>query len=139
MKRELYCWTAFGIFLWAWALLSVFSGCASVVNAVRDGHPNRKEMPVTPGSTAVMQAGGSIIDENHDGIVTVPRGAGAFRPNRGRLEKGGYMIGLVKGRINWWILGNVVYGGPIGVGGDLIGGGGFNPTVFYLATPTSTK
>ena len=136
MKRELYCWTMVGIILWGLALLS---GCASVVNAVRDGHPNRKQMPVTPGATAVMHTGGSIVDEDHNGIVTVPRGAGAFRPNRGRLEKDGYMLAVIQGRINWWILGNIVYGGPIGVGGDLIGGGGFNPKVVYLATPTSTK
>lgn len=116
-----------------------FSGCASVVNSVQSGHPNRKELPVTPGSTAVMHAGGKIADEDHDGIVTVPRGAGPFRPNRGRLEKDNYMIGVVQGRVNWWIAGNYIYGWIPGLVIDLAGGGGFNPHVVYLPAPTSTK
>jgi hypothetical protein len=130
MKAELCCWAAIGLLLWGWALLS---GCASVVSTVSDGHPNRKEILVTPGATAVMHAGGSITDENHDGLVTVPRGAGAFRPNRGRLERDGYMTAVIQGRVNWWILGNVLYGGPLGLGGDFIGGGAYSPTVVYLA------
>jgi hypothetical protein len=46
------------------------------------------------------------------------------------------MTAVIQGRVNWWILGNVVYGGPLGLGGDFIGGGAYNPTVVYLAEPT---
>ena len=86
-----------------------------------------------------MHAGGSIVDENRDGSSTVPRGAGPFRPNRGRLEKDNYMIGVVQGRVNWWIAGNYIYGWIPGLITDLAGGGGFNPHVVYLNVPTSTK
>ena len=48
------------------------------------------------------------------------------------------MIAVVQRRLNWWLFGNVLYGGPIGLGIDFVGGGAYNPTVVYLAESTKT-
>ena len=135
-KDELGYWIVVGVIAWWIALFS--AGCASVVSSVGDGHPNRKEMPLTPGATAITLAG-TYPDSDGNGIVKIPRGAGAFRPNTGRVEKDGYMTGVVQRRINWWVLGNGVYGGFPGLVVDFAGGGAYNPTVVYLAKPESTK
>ena len=116
-------------------ILAVFlSGCASFVSSLTDQHPNRKEVPITPRATAITLAG-IYPDSDGDGIVRIPRGAGPFRPNVGRVEKDGYMTAIVQRRVNWWIVGNVVYGGPIGLIGDFVGGGAYDPKIFYLALP----
>ena len=111
-------------------------GCATVTSSLSEGHPNRKEIPVTPGATVTTLAAGAITDEDHDGVVRIPRGAGPFRPNVGRVEKDGYMTGVVRGRVNWWIGGNWVYGGFPGLIVDLADGAAYSPTVVYLDQPT---
>jgi hypothetical protein len=114
-------------------------GCASFTSSLSEGHPNRKEIAVTPGATVVTLAKGAIVDEDRDGLVIVPRGAGPFRPNVGRVEKDGYQIGVLQRRMNWWIAGNWVYGGFPGLFIDFIDGAAYSPTVVYLSNPVSMK
>lgn len=123
------------------ALSFLLTGCASIVSTMTDGHPNRKEIPVPPGSTVITLADGAVADGDKDGIVEVSRGAGAFRANAGRVEKDGYMLAIVQRRVNGWIVGNFLpYNGIIvGLGVDFIGGGAYNPTVVYVSPPEPIK
>lgn len=85
-----------------------------------------------------MLDGGRIIDGDEDGIVEIPRGAGPFRSNVGRVENDkDVMIGVVRGGVTPWVLGNFLpYNGVIlGFIIDFAGGGAFSPKyvpVYYL-------
>ena len=117
-------------------LAGLLSGCASFISGISEGHPNRKEIYVPPGATAVTLAVGAQEDSDHDGSIKIPRGAGPFRSNVGRVEKDGYVIGVVRGRVNWWIAGNFVYGGAPGAIVDFADGAAYNPQIVYLVEPT---
>ena len=82
-------------------------------------------------------------------ILSVPRGAGPFRPNRGRIDiefdpRAANTSASVEIRVvphfNWWVLGNILYGGPVGAIADGIGGAMWNPlmqkTVTFHGLPT---
>ena len=118
------------------SLAALLTGCASFVSGVTDGHPNRKEIYVPPGSTAITLAAGAQEDSDRDGAIKIPRGAGAFRANAGRIERDGYMTAVIQRRLNWWIAGNWFCGGFPGLGIDFLDGAAYNPTVVYLAEPS---
>ena len=119
-------------------LAGLFSGCASIVSSLSESHPNRKEISITPGATAITLAG-IYPDNDKNGLVEIPRGAGVFRPNTGRVEKDDYMIGHVAGRLNWWIAGNYFYGYIPGLIVDFVSGGAYSPKVVYLKVPEPVK
>jgi hypothetical protein len=101
-------------------------GCASVVSQVSDGHPNRDRVPVPPGSRAVMMTG-TYEDDDWDGWLELPRGAGVFKRNNGIIQANdGSVVGYIEGNINPWVFGNVIYGGPLGAIGDAAIGGGWD-------------
>ena len=120
-------------------LAGLLSGCASFISSLSEGHPNRKEIYVPPGATAVTLAVGAQEDSDHDGSIKIPRGAGPFRSNVGRVEKDGYVIAVVRGRINWWIAGNYYCGYIPGLVTDFAGGAAYNPKVVYLMEPTKVS
>jgi hypothetical protein len=118
------------------ALILALSGCASFISTLSDRHPNRKEIPVPSGATVTTLAGGAVIDGDRDGMVTVPRGAGAFRGNAGRVEVDGKMVGVVQRRVNGWIIGNWLYGGFPGLAVDFVGGAAYDPKVVLVKETT---
>lgn len=107
-------------------ILIALQGCASVVSTFSDGHPNRDQVPITPGSRAVMLTG-TYADADWDGWVTLPRGAGAFKPNNGIIQdRDGKVLGYIEGRPTPILLGNVIYGGIPGALGDCAIGGAWD-------------
>jgi hypothetical protein len=113
-------------------------GCASFVSTLSDGHPNRKTIIVPPKSEVITLAAGR--EYTTSGLVEIPRGAGPFRSNVGRVEKDEKVIALIQRRFNGWTLGNLLpYNGIIiGFGIDFLGGAAYSPKVVYIA-PTSVK
>lgn len=101
-------------------------GCASVVSTISNGHANRDRVPITPGSRAVMMTG-TYADADWDGWVELPRGAGAFRHNNGLIQdRDGEVLGYIEANPNPWLIGNIVYGGPLGLVGDCVIGGAWD-------------
>ena len=120
-------------------------GCASVVSKITDRHPNEKavDIPYLPASESGKGIKGNGYfhqtadkDRVPNGRVawrymtTVKRGNGPFRGNRAKVyTKDGKLIALIEPRLNPNILGNIFYGGPLGVIADFAIGGAYSPTV----------
>jgi len=113
------------------------SGCGSLVSVVSNGHPNRTDIVVPPGSTAITLADGRIVDGDEDGVVEISRGAGPFRSNSGRVENNkDETIGVIRSGVTPWVLGNLLpnNGVVLGFGTDFIGGGAFAPKFIPLTS-----
>lgn len=61
-------------------------------------------------------------------FIEIPRGDGPFRGNHGYVvDSKGIWIADIRPGVNWWIMGNIVLGGPLPWIFDLVSGGAFEP------------
>ena len=91
-------------------VMSCFSGCAAVIKGKRD------RVPVPVGTKAVMTTG-TYDDFDRDGFVEVPRGHGFLKGNSGIvLNDNQETVGLIEPRVNGFFFGNILFGGPVGIG-----------------------
>lgn len=117
-------------------------GCATVVNTITDGHPNRQKFLTMPDveiyeSTVCVRSGKMVRTEGvpfKDFLeVSVHRGDGVFRPNllclSGRDEF--YPSRWSGGRLNPWIIGNIIYGGVFGIIVDGLTGAMWEPNIVW--------
>lgn len=103
-------------------------GCASVRNAIVDGHPNRKTISA-PLPTQVNTAADGYASHPATRFA-ISRGNGVFRGNHGWISNsGGNVIATIDPKLNPWILGNIIYGGIPGFLIDGFTGAMWDPKV----------
>jgi hypothetical protein len=117
-------------------------GCATVVNTITDGHPNRQKL-ITASDVAIYESTICIRSAKMIPTIGVPdgdftkvivhRGDGAFRPNyiclSGRPEFS--PLRWSGGRLNPWIIGNIIYGGVFGILVDGLTGAMWEPNIVW--------
>ena len=118
------------IWLGALSALTLSSGCATIV----DGRTADITLQSTPTNAIVTvrdDEGATVAQTMTPGVVTLKRGRKWLRPARytATFEKPGYVAveTPLKPKLNPWTLGNLVVGGPIGLGVDAASGALWRP------------
>ena len=110
--------------------LTLTSGCATIVNG-RSADVTLQSTPPDALVTVRDDQGVVIAQTTTPGKVTLKRSQKFLRPAHytATFEKPGYEIAEapIKPKINPWVLGNVVLGGPFGLGVDLASGALWRP------------
>ena len=100
------------------ALCAILSGCATIVARTS------QEITITsvPEGASVKinnKAGAAVHSGNTPMTVTLKKGRGYFKPEsyRVHIEKDGYRTQdfYVRGEVNGWYFGNIIFGGLIGL------------------------
>jgi uncharacterized protein YceK len=120
----------------------VLTGCASIMSTITDGGPNRQKL-ITASDVAIYESTICIRSAKMIPTIGVPdgdftkvivhRGDGAFRPNyiclSGRPEFS--PLRWSGGRLNPWIIGNIIYGGVFGILVDGLTGAMWEPNIVW--------
>lgn len=123
---------AFKAAFWLGSLfaLTLCSGCATIVNG-RSADVTLQSTPPDAMVTVRDDQGVVIAQTTTPGKVTLKRSQKLFRPARytATFEKPGYVSTEtpIKPKLNPWVLGNIVLGGPFGLGVDLASGALWRP------------
>lgn len=114
--------------------LVVAAGCATVMNG-RTADVTLRSVPSEADVTVRDHNGSVVAQTTTPGKVTLKRGRSWLRPAKysATFEKPGYQTteAPLDAKLNPWLLGNVVLGGPVGLGVDAASGA--------LWTPKSTE
>lgn len=118
------------IWLGPFVALTLTSGCATIVNG-RSADVTLQSTPPDALVTVRDDQGVVIAQTTTPGKVTLKRGKSFLNPARytATFEKPGYVSAEtpLKPRLNPWVLGNIVLGGPIGLGVDAVSGALWRP------------
>lgn len=110
--------------------LTLSSGCATIVNG-RSADITLQSTPPDAMVTVRDDEGVVIAQTTTPGKVTLKRSQKFLRPARytATFEKPGYVSieTPIKPKLNPWVLGNIVLGGPFGLGVDLASGALWRP------------
>lgn len=110
--------------------LTLSSGCATIVNG-RSADITLQSTPPDAMVTVRDDEGVVIAQTTTPGKVTLKRSQKFLRPARytATFEKPGYVSTEtpIKPKLNPWVLGNIVLGGPFGLGVDLASGALWRP------------
>ena len=112
------------------ALVS-FSGCASIVSG-RHAQVKIDSYPQNAYVSVRNQDGDEVAVAQTPAVVSLKRGRTWFRPSHytATINKPGYETAQVpiRGSLNPWLFGNVVFGGVAGLAIDSTTGAGWRPT-----------
>lgn len=110
--------------------LTLCSGCATIVNG-RSADVTLQSTPSNAVVTVRDDQGMTVAQTTTPGKVTLKRGRKWLRPARytATFEKPGYEIAEapIQQKVNPWVLGNIVLGGPLGLGVDAVSGALWRP------------
>jgi hypothetical protein len=110
--------------------LTLCSGCATIVNG-RSADVTLQSTPPDATVTIRDDQGVVIAQTTTPGKVTLKRSQKFLRPARytATFEKPGYEIteAPIQTKVNPWVLGNIVLGGPLGLGVDAVSGALWRP------------
>jgi len=111
-------------------VLSLTSGCATIING-RTADVTLQSTPSNATVTVRDDQGVVIAQTATPGKVTLKRGKSFLHPARytATFEKPGYVSAEtpIAPKLNPWVLGNIVLGGPIGLGVDAVSGALWRP------------
>jgi hypothetical protein len=110
--------------------LTLCSGCATIVNG-RSADITLQSTPSAAAVTVRDDQGVVIAQTTTPGKVTLKRSQKFLRPARytATFEKPGYVSTEtpIQPKVNPWVLGNIVLGGPLGLGVDAVSGALWRP------------
>jgi hypothetical protein len=110
--------------------LTLTSGCATIVNG-RSADVTLQSTPPNAMVTVRDDQGVVIAQTTTPGKVTLKRSQKFLRPAHytATFEKPGYEIAEapIQTKVNPWVLGNIVLGGPLGLGVDAVSGALWRP------------
>ena len=121
--------------LWLMVLLTLASGCATVISG-RTADVALHSNP--PGAHASVrdQEGNLVAQTTTPGVVELKRGRSWFRPAayNATFEKPGYVTteAPIHSKFNPWAIGNIAIGGGLGLGVDLATGAVWKPRLSTL-------
>ena len=118
------------VLLGAVCAVMLVSGCATIVNG-RNADVTLQSTPANANVTVRDDQGVVIAQTTTPGKVTLKRGKSFLNPARytATFEKPGYVSTEtpIHPKLNPWVLGNIVLGGPIGLGVDAVSGALWRP------------